>query len=31
VQDLLFLAFTVGFFGACWGLVLLFERLEPKR
>jgi hypothetical protein len=31
MQDLLFLGLTAVFFTASWGLVLLFERLEPKR
>ncbi len=30
MQDLLYLTLTVVFFAACWGLVLFFERLEPK-
>ncbi len=30
MQDLLYLALTVAFFAACWGLVLFFARLEPK-
>ena len=30
MQDLLFLALTVAFFAACWGLVLFLDRLEPK-
>jgi hypothetical protein len=30
MQDLLFLALTVVFFAACWGLTLFLERLEPK-
>jgi hypothetical protein len=31
MQDLIFLGLTALFFAASWGLVLLFERLEPKR
>jgi hypothetical protein len=30
MQDLLFLALTVAFFAAGWGLTLFLERLEPK-
>jgi hypothetical protein len=30
MQDLLYIALTIAFFAASWGLVLFLERLEPK-